>query len=189
MDHNISGSLSKCLLFISFAAFLKKQFHTKMYAHTLEIKTHPCSLTSSTLPLQGCCAAGQELADCAARGQGSDPDGHEFLWGPDCGCDHGPHSGYCHSQSGARSVARAGVQASHVDGWCRRGSPWKALRGERNTIRPSAYLIEWAETHVKVTWVCLKLVALIWQQALIPVNLHCTRIHAGKFTNEIIKPY
>lgn len=75
------------------------------------------------LPLQGYYAAVQELADCAVKGRGSDPDGHASLWGPDCECDRGPHLDCCHSQSGARNVARAGGQALHVGGWCRRGSP------------------------------------------------------------------
>lgn len=87
------------------------------------------------LPLQGYYAAARELADCAVRERGSDPDDHGSLWGPDCGCDRDLHSGCCHSQSGARNVVRAGCQASHVGGWCRRGSPWKAL-SERD--RPSS---------------------------------------------------
>lgn len=92
-------------------------------------------------PLQGYYAAVQELADCAVKGRGSDPDGHASLWGPDCECDRGPHLDCCHSQSGARNVARAGGQALHVGGWCRRGSPWKALREERDLVLARAPLI------------------------------------------------
>lgn len=98
---------------------------------TLRYTLNPSAAISATSPLQSCCAAARELAGFAVRGRGNDPDGHGFLGGPDCGCDRGPHSGCCRWQSGARSAVRAGGRASHVDDWCRRGSPWKALRGWR----------------------------------------------------------
>lgn len=69
----------------------------------------------TALPLQGYCAAAQTLADYAARGRGSDPDGHEALWLRDCGCDRGPHSGCCHLLSVTRNVVRAVAQVHVCD--------------------------------------------------------------------------
>lgn len=134
MDQNYKENIFNRIMPNCLSHFFLHLFHLFWISHL-----H--SLTSSILPLQGCCAAAQVRAGCAVRGQESDPDGHEFLWGPDRGCDRGRRSGCCHSQSGARTVARAGGQASHVDGWCRRGSPWKALRGERDTWQQRAPLI------------------------------------------------
>lgn len=90
--------------------------------HSLFLGLHFISARLRLL-LQGCCAVAQKQADCVVKGRGSDPGGHGLLWLVEHGCDRGPRSGCCRLQSEVRNGVKAGGQASHVDGWCRRESP------------------------------------------------------------------
>lgn len=120
------------VVYVTFIIITSKQYNETLVCLIVWIYSKYAKHGSavSVSPLRGCRAAAQTLADYAGRGRGSDPGGHGSLWGPGCGCGHGPRSGCCHSLSGARSVARAGGRALAC-GWRRRGSPWKALRVDR----------------------------------------------------------